>query len=82
MTLEGGREGRFTFQAAPVRKPLLAVSSVNGKGNMVIFDGENSYMIPGRNSPIVVKIRQLDQDGPGKKRLCRNNGVYHEGLEA
>ena len=76
MTLEGGREGRFTFQAAPVRKPLLAVSSVNDKGNLVIFDGENSYIIPGRNSPLVTKIRQLVQDVPGKVRLYRKNGVY------
>ena len=43
---------------------------------MVIFDGENSYIIPGRNSPIVAKIRQLVQDVQGKVRLYRKNGVY------
>ena len=29
---------RVTFQGAKVRKPLLAVSGVIDKGNMVVFD--------------------------------------------
>ena len=77
MTLEGVREGRFTFQAAPVRKPLLAVSSVNDKGNVVIFDGDASYIIPGRGSPLVAKLRKLVNDIPGKVKLHRKNGVYN-----
>ena len=76
MILEGGREGRFTFQAAPVRKPLLAVSSVNDKGNMVIFDGESSYIIPGGATAAVTQIRKIVEDLPGKVKLHRKNGVY------
>ena len=75
MTIEGQREGRFTFQAAPVRKPLLAVSSVNDKGNLVVFDGTESYIIPGKG-PQVVQFRQLIQAMAGKIKLHRKNGVY------
>ena len=38
----------MTFQGAKVRKPLLAVSGVNDKGNMVVFDGSGSFIL--RNS--------------------------------
>ncbi len=75
MTIEGQREGRFTFQAAPVRKPLLAVSSVNDEGNLVIFDGTESYIIPGKGLQ-VVQLRQLIQAMAGKIKLHRKNGVY------
>ena len=77
MTLEGGREGGFTFQSAPVRKPLLAVSSANDKGNLVIFDGEASYIIPGKGSALVAKLRALVREIPGKVKLHRKNGVYN-----
>ena len=77
MLLEGGREGKFTFQAAPVRKPLLAVSSVNDKGNIVIFDGDQSFIIPGKGSPAIAKLRALIRDIPGKVQLHRKNGVYN-----
>ena len=75
MTIEGEREGRFTFQAAPVRKPLLAVSSVNDKGNLVIFDGAESFIIPGKESQ-VAQLRKLIQAMAGKIKLHRKNGVY------
>ena len=75
MTIEGQREGRFTFQAAPVRKPLLAVSSVNDKGNLVVFDGAESFIIPGKG-PQVAQFRKLIQDMTGKIQLHRKNGVY------
>ena len=32
MVLENGAEGKFTFQTADLRSPLLAVSAVNDKG--------------------------------------------------
>ena len=75
MTIEGQREGRFTFQAAPVRKPLLAVSSVNDRGNLVVFDGSESFIIPGKG-PQVAQLRKLIQDMTGKIKLHRKNGVY------
>ena len=76
MTIEDQREGRFAFQAAPVRKPLFAVSSVNDKGNLVVFDGEESFIIPGKG-PQVTQLRKLIQAMSGKIKLHRKNGVYH-----
>ena len=37
---------RVTFQGAKVRKPLLAVSGVIDKGNIVVFDGSGSFILP------------------------------------
>ena len=37
---------RMTFQGAKVRRPLLAVSGVIDKGNIVVFDGSGSFMLP------------------------------------
>ena len=76
LLLEDSREGKFTFQAAPVRKPLLAVTSVNDKGNLVIFDGIQSFVIPGKG-PLIAKLRALIKEIPGKVQLHRKNGVYN-----
>ena len=59
MLLENGNDGRFTFQAAEVRKPLLAVSSVNDKGNLVLFDNEGSFIIPGTSTALIRQSRDL-----------------------
>ena len=37
------------FQGAEVRKPMLAVSGVTDKGNIVIFDGSGSLKLPGQS---------------------------------
>ena len=37
---------RMTFQGAKVRKPLRAVSGVIDKGNIVVFDGSGSFILP------------------------------------
>ena len=37
---------RVTFQGAKVRKPLLAVSQVIDKGDIVVFDGSGSFILP------------------------------------
>ena len=37
---------RMTFQGTKVRKPLLAVSGVIDKGNMVVFDGSGFFILP------------------------------------
>ena len=42
----GGISSRATFQGAKVRKPLLAVSGVVDKGNIVVFDGSGSFTLP------------------------------------
>ena len=36
----------MTFQGAKVRKPLLAVSGVIDKGNIVVFAGSGSFILP------------------------------------
>ena len=75
LRLANGATGKITFQGADVRKPLLAVSDVNRRGNVVVFDGDNSFIIPGTASElkdlraIVARIR-------GKVPLQAKNGVY------
>ena len=78
MMIEGGRKGHFGFQAVPgLRKPLLAVSSVNDKGNLVIFDEEGSFIVPGRHNELIKQLRALVKKIPDKIELHRKNGVFH-----
>ena len=42
----GDISSQVTFQGAKVRKPLLAVSGVIDKGNIVVFDGSGSFILP------------------------------------
>ena len=77
MLLEDGRHARSTYQAAQVREPLMAVSSVNDKGNLVLFDDKESYIIPGRNKDLIKQLRALVQKVPDKVQLHRKNGVFH-----
>ena len=75
MVLESGQTGAVKFQAADVRKPLLAVSSCNKKGNPVWFDSDESFIITG-SSPEVKQIRALIQQIKNKVRLHQKNGTY------
>ena len=77
MKLDDGRITESTYQAAKVRKPLMAVSSVNDKGNLVLFDDQNSFIIPGGNKDLVKQIRALVQQVPDKVKLHRKNGIFH-----
>ena len=81
MTIEGQREGRFTFQAAPVRKPLLAVSSVNDKGNLVVFDGTKSFIFPGKG-PQVAEFLTLQGHGWQDQTPPEERSLYYARLEA
>ena len=58
-----------------VRKPLLAVSDVKKKGNMVVFDGPNSCIVPA-NAPEIAELRALVSKIRGKVPLQAKNGVY------
>ena len=58
LLIETGELGRLNFADADVRKPLLAVSSCNAKGNPVWFDGHQSYWLP-KNAPELTEIRRL-----------------------
>eukprot|EP00973_Karenia_brevis_P027252 3759075-Karenia_brevis.AAC.1 len=49
--LQNGGKRRVTFQAAAVRKPLLAVSGACDLGQFCFFDNEGSYICR-RDSPI------------------------------
>ena len=75
-TLENGAEAQLTFQAADVVAPLLAVSSVNDKGNLVLFDPQGSFIIPAHNAALIGQMRQLVKKMTGKVDLHRKNGVY------
>ena len=77
MRLEDGRLTNSTYQAASVRKPLMAVSSVNDKGNLVLFDNQGSFIIPGSNKALINQIRALVKKVPDKVNLHRQNGVFH-----
>ena len=74
--LENGAEGKFAFQAADIVAPLLAVSSVNDKGNLVLFDPQGSFIIPAHNAALIDKVRALVKQMTGKVDLHRKNGVY------
>ena len=77
MRLDDGRMTESTYQAARVRKPLMAVSSVNDKGNMVIFDEKGSFILPGQNKELINQMRSLIQKFTDKVKLHRKNGVFH-----
>ena len=51
---------RVTFQGDKVRKPLLAVSGVIDKGNMVVFDGSGSFILP-NSCAGVASVRQASR---------------------
>ena len=65
----------MTFQAAKVRKLLLVVSACNEKGNPVMFDGDQSFILPG-NATTLEKIRELIAETPNKIKLHNQDGVY------
>ena len=77
LRLDDGRLTQSIYQAVPVRKPLMAVSAVNDKGNLVVFDGKGSYIVPGSNKGLISQIRALIQKVPDKVPLHRKNGVFH-----
>ena len=64
-----------TFQIAPVRKPLLAVSASCDAGELCVFDNHGSYIIE-CDSPEGREIRRLAKQCVAKMTLERKNGVY------
>ena len=75
--LDDGRVTKTTYQAVEVRKPLMAVSSVNDKGNLVLFDEKGSFIIPGTNKDLISRLRALVKQAPDKVELYRKNGIFH-----
>ena len=71
----GGVAKAATFQAAAVRKPLLAVSASCDVGQLVIFDNDISCMLE-RDSPEGREIRRLAKQCMAKTPFERKGGVY------
>ena len=74
MTMDGQGKAA-TFQAAQVRKPLLAVSASCDAGQLVIFDNDISCMLE-RDSPEGREIRRLARQCVAKTTFERKGGVY------
>jgi hypothetical protein len=53
----------------------MAVSSVNDKGNLVLFDEKGPFIIPGINKDLVSRLRALVKQAPDKVELHRKNGI-------
>ena len=66
---------RMTFQGAKVRKPLLEVSGVIDKGNIVVFDGIASFILP-NSCAGVASVRKAITGIQGSIPLHAKNGVF------
>ena len=64
-----------TFQAAPVRKPPMAVPAACDAGHLCLFDNDWSLFIQ-RDSPEEREIRRVAKRCVDKMTLERCNGVY------
>ena len=75
LMLADGTTAAATFQAAKVRKPLMAVSASCDQGQLVMFDSDISCMID-RDSPEGREIRRLAKQCIAKTCFERKGGVY------
>ena len=76
LLLETGQLGNFCFQnTEPLKKPLLAVSDLNEKGNIGFFDGHRSSIIVGTPEEME-SLRQLIAKIRNKVPLHFTNGTY------
>ena len=76
--LGNGVASATKFQGADVRKPLLAVSGLNDKGNPVWFDHDTtggSFIIP-KGAPELLEIRKLIKQVKARVRLDRKGGIF------
>ena len=55
----------------------MAVSSVNDKGNVVLFDEKGSFILPGTNKDLISRLPALVQQAPDMVKLHRKNGIFH-----
>ena len=76
--LENGIAATNVFQAAKVRKPLLAVSASADKKNLTVFDHEDfgGGSIILSDAPELPMIRELIGQAQRRIKLHRENGVY------
>ena len=71
----GDISSRVIFQVAKVRKPLLAVSGVIGKGIIVVFGGSGSFRLS-RSCAGVTSVRKAITGVQGRIPLHAQNGVF------
>ena len=71
----------MTFEGAKVRKPLLDVSGVIDKGNIVVLDGNGSLILPG-TCPGAAIVRKAAAGVEGriplhakKRSICHANAT-------
>ena len=65
----------MTFQEGKVRKPLLAVSGVIDKGDIVVFDGSGSFTPP-NSCASVASVRKAITGSHGRIPPYAKNGVF------
>ena len=73
--LETGAVARIRFHAAPVRKPLVAVSALTDLGSMTVFNQKESVILPA-GSPEITQIEKLVAQAKGKTPLHREGGIF------
>ena len=67
----------MTFQSAPVRKPLLAVSGACDKEQFVIFDNGGSFICRKNNAEATEILKLIKKmKASDKIALTRKNGTY------
>ena len=71
----GDISSRMTFLGAKVRKPLLAVSGVIDKGNMVVLDGSGSFILP-NSCAGVASVRKAITRVQGRIPLHAKNRAF------
>ena len=77
VTIESGSKRAMTFQSAPVRKPLLAVSGACDRDQFVFFDNDGSFICR-RDTPEAMAILKLIKQIPSQDKIAlhRKNGTY------
>ena len=76
--MSNGLMGAVKFQGADVRKPLLAVSGLNDKGNPCWFDHDStggSFIIPG-DAPELKEIRKLTSQIKARIKMDRKGCIF------
>ena len=81
MRLDDGRMTQSAKHVARVRKPLMSVSSVNDKGNIVLFDEKGSFIIPGEQRPCQADLRFSPKSAGQGQTPQEERCLPHEGVE-
>ena len=72
---EQGQAACIKFQDAAVRRPILSVGESTGAGNMVLFDAEESVILP-KGSPAIDEIRKILRLVKNKLPMRKEKHIY------